>query len=90
MVSSTTKLMQVLVVRDTHGILRTVGALAERHELSLYSVLQTPIKTRERVAFVITTDATRRSQVQSFSKDIAGADWCLEDPFFMPFLDEAE
>lgn len=78
-----------LVIRDTEGILRVVGEAAERQRLSLYSVLQTPIVTRERVPFVITTDATRRSQVDAFVADLKELAWCLEEPFCMPFLDPA-
>jgi homoserine dehydrogenase len=76
-----------LVVRDDKGILRVVGEVAEGHGLSLYSVLQTPIKTRERVAFVVTTDATRWSQVRAFAADIHKQPWSLEEPFSMPFLE---
>jgi len=75
-----------LVVKDSQGILRVVGELAEKHSFSLYSVLQTPIKTRDRVAFVITTDETRRSRVDAFADDVRSLDWCLEDAFCMPFL----
>jgi homoserine dehydrogenase len=78
-----------LVIKDTQGILRVVGEVAERQKLSLYSVLQTPIVTRERVPFVITTDATRRSQVDAFVEEIKALEWCLEEPFCMPFLDTA-
>ncbi len=75
-----------LVIKDTQGVLRVVGELAERHCFSLYSVLQTPIKTRDRVAFVVTTDETRSAQVQAFAKDIRSLEWCLDDPLCMPFL----
>jgi hypothetical protein len=51
-------------IQDGLGIIRSVGALAEKHGVSLYTILQNPsIKIRRTSSFYVTTDASCVSAV---------------------------
>jgi hypothetical protein len=64
-----------------------VGEAAERHGVSIFSVLQNPnLDPQAAVNFVVTTDNTTFSQVQSFAKSVAELSSVLEAPMCMPIL----
>uniref|UniRef100_A0A0G4I1Z8 Homoserine dehydrogenase n=1 Tax=Chromera velia CCMP2878 TaxID=1169474 RepID=A0A0G4I1Z8_9ALVE len=80
------------LVNDKVGIIQKLAeALASQH-ISIHSIQQTPIENPKRVPFVIITEKTKLSTVQSFMKSISGDnrrayDFLVDDPFCMPFLE---
>jgi len=75
------------VIKDRVGIIRAIGELAEKNDISINSVLQTPFENSERVPFVLTTEKTSLSKVQAMCDELAKLDWNLEEPLVMPMID---
>jgi homoserine dehydrogenase len=71
---------------DGLGIIRRVGEVAERHGVSIDSVLQNPIKDRTFANFVVTTEECRLSQVIGMCRDIGNEDFARDQPLCMPLL----
>ena len=74
--------------RDAIGIIRIVGELCERYEISIHSVLQNPITDRMAADFCVTTESCKLSQVQALCLDIAKQDFSTRLPLSMPILTE--
>lgn len=72
--------------QDSLGIIRIVGELCEKYGVSIYSVLQNPIKDRLAADFCICTESCKLSQVQELCADIAKEEFCRDTPLFMPML----
>merc|ERR1712014_434333 len=75
------------VIKDRVGIIRAIGEFAEKNDISINSVLQTPFENSERVPFVLTTEKTSLSKVQAMCAELAKLDWNLEEPLVMPMID---
>jgi len=71
---------------DGLGIIRRVGDAAERHGVSINSVLQDPIKDRAFANFVVTTEECRLSQVVGMCRDLGNEDFAHDEPVCMPLL----
>jgi homoserine dehydrogenase len=71
---------------DGVGIIRTIGALCEQNGISIHSILQTPIKDRKKLPFVLTTEATTLSAVKTMCAGVSKLDWNLEEPLIMPIF----
>ncbi len=64
-----------------------MGEAAERHDVSIFSVLQNPsLDPQAAVNFVVTTNITTFSQVQGFAAAVAELSSVLETPMCMPIL----
>jgi homoserine dehydrogenase len=77
-------------ISDGLGIIKFVGESAERHGVSINSILQNEIVDREHVNFVITTESTKLSQVKAMCDELEGVDWVTKAPFFMPLMSADE
>ena len=73
-------------VRDCTGIIKTVGTICENFGVSINAVLQTPIENPESLPFVVTTDKTTASKVQTVCEALKENTWCLGRPLALPFL----
>ena len=73
-------------IQDGLGIIRRVGELAEKHGVSINSVLQNDITDREKVDFVVTTEACLLSQVEGMCKDVEVEDFCNGGVLVMPIM----
>lgn len=73
--------------QDELGIIRRVGEIAEKHGVSISSVLQNPIKDRMMADFVITTEGCKESQVRNMCADIGYEDFAHCTPIYMPMLE---
>ncbi len=73
--------------QDELGIIRRVGEIAEKHGVSISTVLQNPIKDRRMADFVITTETCRESQVREMCEDIGYEDFAHCTPLYMPMLE---
>ena len=71
---------------DGLGIIARVGSIAERHGVSVNSVLQNPIRDRHAAEFVVTTEECRLSQVSAMCEEIAKEDFSRGPPLCMPML----
>lgn len=74
------------IICDGLGIVRTLGELAEKNEISIYSMLQTPIKDYKRLPFLMTTEVATLSQVRSMCAEVKKMKWNLEEPLIMPIF----
>jgi hypothetical protein len=73
---------------DSLGIIRKIGELAEKHGLSIHSILQNPIQDRAEADFVITTEHCKRSQADAFCNDVDKEGFTRSFPLCMPLLME--
>ena len=73
-------------IKDGLGIIKKVGEICEKNQVSIDSVLQLPIKNTQNLPFVITTDQAKLSQIKNIVDDIEKEDFCLKRPFFIPIL----
>lgn len=73
---------------DSLGIIRKIGELAEKHEVSIHSVLQNPIQDRAAADFVVTTEEAKISQVEALCEDIDREGFTRSYPLCMPLLME--
>eukprot|EP00947_MAST-08B_sp_MAST-8B-sp1_P001198 g1198.t1 len=73
-------------VKDQIGIIRITGALCEAAGISIHAILQTPIEDHNNVAFAVTTEPCYLEQVETFTAALAKEDFCIGEPFFIPFL----
>ena len=79
-----------LTVCDQVGIVKVVGDLAERAQVSIHALLQSERSTIERrtpVNFVITTDRTQRSQVDQLCQALGHQAFARGTPLVFPILD---
>jgi len=74
--------------QDELGIIRRIGELAEGCGVSIYSVLQNPMKDRMFADCVVTTEECRVSQVAELCKVIGEEAFSNFGPLFMPLLSE--
>mmetsp|Transcript_2195 Transcript_2195/g.2997 ORF Transcript_2195/g.2997 Transcript_2195/m.2997 type:complete len:436 (-) Transcript_2195:261-1568(-) len=72
--------------QDGLGIIRSVGELAEKHGVSINSILQNPIKNRLEADFVVTTEDCKLSQIEALCADVAAQEYCRTTPLSMPIL----
>lgn len=72
--------------RDQIGIISSVGQIFSDAGVSIYNLLQTPIKNRNDSQFVITTDPVDVSRIKKACVALEATDWCLGDTFYMPVL----
>ena len=73
-------------IRDQVGVIKSVGEIAEKYDVGIHAVLQTPIENPDDIDFVVTTETTRLEQVQAMVADIAKQQFCLKDPVFFGCL----
>eukprot|EP00325_Prymnesiales_sp_UTEX-LB-985_P025750 CAMPEP_0174718824 /NCGR_PEP_ID=MMETSP1094-20130205/30091_1 /TAXON_ID=156173 /ORGANISM="Chrysochromulina brevifilum, Strain UTEX LB 985" /LENGTH=480 /DNA_ID=CAMNT_0015919023 /DNA_START=15 /DNA_END=1457 /DNA_ORIENTATION=+ len=72
--------------RDGVGIIKTVGEVFAECGVSIYSILQNPIKDPNDSQFVVMTDPIDVAAVKAACVKIEATDWCLGDTFYMPVL----
>lgn len=75
-----------ITISDGVGIIRAIGEIAEKHHVSIYSILQSPIVDRKSVKFVVTTDQTLISRVRKMCEEIAALPFVQEEPLFIPIM----
>lgn len=73
-------------IRDQVGVIRSVGELAEKAGVSIYSILQSPISDPNDVDFVVTTDVTHLSNVKDMCQKIKELPFVKEEPLHLPIL----
>jgi homoserine dehydrogenase len=69
--------------RDGVGIIRSTGALAEKHGVSIHSILQNPMKGAD-LSFCVTTDVCAVSAVSAMCAEICQQDFSCGEPVYMP------
>eukprot|EP00922_Rhytidocystis_sp_ex-Travisia-forbesii_P066289 GHVS01098404.1.p1 GENE.GHVS01098404.1~~GHVS01098404.1.p1 ORF type:complete len:494 (+),score=53.46 GHVS01098404.1:160-1482(+) len=79
------------VVSDQCGVVHKIAGLFEKHKISIFSLLQTPITDPTRVPFVIVTDSCKLSQVSALCNEIEGnrkteMTFVKERPMFIRYL----
>jgi homoserine dehydrogenase len=72
--------------QDGLGIIRTIGELAERHGVSINSILQNPIKDHLAADFVVTTEECKLSQIKAMCDDIELEEFATGVPLCMPLM----
>jgi homoserine dehydrogenase len=72
--------------RDGTGIIKQVGEVFASCGVSIYSILQNPIKDRNDAQFVVMTDPVDVSAIKQACVALEATDWCLGNTFYMPVL----
>ena len=72
--------------RDETGIIAKLGEIFAKNGVSIYSILQNPIKDPKDSYFVVVTDEVDVSAVKASCVALEAADWCIGDTFYMPVL----
>ena len=72
----------------SHSITRQCGEICEKHNVSIHSILQNPITSRDDAAFVLVTEKVPLQSVKNVCADLEGLDWCRGPAFYMPVLRE--
>ena len=63
-----------------------VGEIMEENGVSIFSILQNPIKNRNDDQFVIITDKCDVANVKKACAGLEATDWCMGETFYMPCL----
>jgi len=77
-----------LKYRDALGITRQCGEVCEKYGVSIHSMLQNPVTSRDDAAFAIITEKVPLSSIKKFCAEIEELDWCRGPSFYMPVLRE--
>mmetsp|Transcript_14214 Transcript_14214/g.46390 ORF Transcript_14214/g.46390 Transcript_14214/m.46390 type:complete len:423 (+) Transcript_14214:38-1306(+) len=72
---------------DQLGIIKDIGAAAEKHKVSINAVLQNPIKDPKDIAFVVTTDKVKFSAITLFANDVAQLPFAKHPPLVLAILE---
>jgi len=72
--------------RDRVGITLDLGQIFADCGVSIYSMLQNPIKDRDDAMFVVMTDPVDVSNVKAACVKLEATEWCLGNTFYMPVL----
>ncbi|KAL1530476.1 hypothetical protein AB1Y20_001378 [Prymnesium parvum] len=72
--------------RDRVGITFDLGQIFSDCGVSIYSMLQNPIKDRDDAMFVVTTDPVDVTNVKTACVKLEATDWCIGEIFYMPVL----
>jgi len=72
--------------RDRVGITFDLGQIFADCGVSIYSMLQNPIKDREDAMFVVMTDTVDVEKVKEACVKLEATEWCIGDIFYMPVV----
>jgi len=72
--------------RDRVGITLDLGQIFADCGVSIYSMLQNPIKDRDDAMFVVMTDKVDVGKVKEACVKLEATEWCLGNIFYMPVL----
>jgi len=75
-----------LKYKDNLGITRQCGEACEKHGISIHSILQNPVTTKDDAAFVLITEKVPVSKIMQVCEEMEGLEWCNGPAFFMPVL----
>lgn len=78
-----------IMYKDMLGITRQIGEICERNDVSIHSLLQNPISSRQDSAFAIITDKASLSSIRKVCAELDCVDWCRGETLFMPVLHES-
>eukprot|EP00933_Yihiella_yeosuensis_P075438 TRINITY_DN84843_c0_g1_i1.p1 TRINITY_DN84843_c0_g1~~TRINITY_DN84843_c0_g1_i1.p1 ORF type:complete len:425 (+),score=100.58 TRINITY_DN84843_c0_g1_i1:118-1392(+) len=73
-------------VKDTVGIIASLGRLAQDCNISIDAIYQTPITDENKVPFVMTTNKTTLTAVNKLCEAFSKEPFCKEKPLVMPYL----
>ena len=77
-----------LKYKDAIGITRQCGEVCEKFGVSIHSILQNPVTSRDDAAFVLITEKVPLSSVKAACEEFEAFDWCNGPTFYMPVLGE--
>jgi len=72
------------IVKDQIGIIKNIGEVCNKYNISIDSIQQLPISDNNYVPFVITTNETNIKNIKSLCVDVNMCDYSQEYPFYMP------
>jgi len=75
--------------RDEIGITRKIGEVCEKYRVSIHSILQNPVSTRQDATLAIITDRVSVSSIRKVCADLDREDWSYGQALFMPVLHES-
>jgi len=77
-------------ISDGLGIIKSVGACAEKSGVSISQILQNTISDREAVDFCVTTEVALLSQVKMMCEELKGLSFVKKEPSYMPIQEKPE
>lgn len=78
-----------IMYKDMIGITKQIGDICERNNVSIHSLLQNPISSRQDSAFAIITDKASLSSIRKVCAELDCVDWCRGGTLFMPVLHDS-
>jgi len=78
-----------IMYKDMLGITKQIGDICERNNVSIHSLLQNPISSRQDSAFAIITDKASLSSIKKVCAELDCVDWCAGSTLFMPVLHDS-
>ena len=75
-----------LKYRDAIGITRECGEICEKNGVSIHSILQNPVTSKDNAAFVIVTEKVSNTAIKKVVAELEGLDWTKGPAFWMPVL----
>jgi len=76
-----------ITISDCVGIVRSVGEIAEKHNVSINQILQNKITDRSDCSFVVTTEEAAWTEVKGMTNDIQKQEFCKE-VFVLPIFEQ--
>jgi len=71
---------------DALGITRQCGEVCEKHGVSIHSILQNPVTSKNNAAFVIVTEKVSNTALKKVVAELEDLDWVQGPAFWMPVL----
>jgi len=78
-----------IMYKDMIGITKQIGDICQRNNVSIHSLLQNPISSRQDSAFAIITDKASLSSIRKVCAELDCVDWCRGRTLFMPVLHDS-
>lgn len=75
-----------LKYKDALGITRQCGEICEKYGVSIHSILQNPITSKDDAAFVIVTEKVSNTNMKKVVADLEELEWVQGPAFLMPVL----
>ena len=74
--------------QEQMGIIKNLGEIFSASGVSIYSILQNPIKNPNDAQFVVITEECEVGELEQACAALEATDWCLGDTFYMPVLSD--
>lgn len=71
-------------IQDGVGIIKTMAAICEKHQISIDSIWQLPLEDKSNLPFVLVTETCKLSQIEALCAEIEPMEFVRDIPLFLP------